>query len=446
MSDEKELSCEIDSILKKASEEILNKQSGHCFTVENIEPNFNEDYSPYVKKDLEEFINFDMLGEESDNLESFSNILTSTNHEDLTGDRSVLKILLDPGIGQVVPENYIVFLHYIAYISNLHEPFDVTYLQGKRPKRFTLGNYELLPGLEIGVKTMRIGENARFIVSPELAYREMGCPPRIPPNATILFDVHLVSYLSPENSLLYDKDSRDPERFNISMVQVKKIHKEGNELFKLRNIERAIFKYEKAIELLHLTGCNSDDEEVEIMKYLNKLYTNLSLCYLKQCAFNKVCRMGIEAMKYSERFSKFSTKLFFNWGKALRLLKDFSEANNKLKKALKLEPKNVSILDEIKMLEKDREFNKNIHSFTFLDQKYQEDENVRWPPSFWEVFHTRLSEFVNGDDDILTVNLNNNLDDIELVKRKVSTYNLKWHIIQKAGVESKSIAIQKIEE
>jgi hypothetical protein len=97
MSDEKELSCEIDSILKKASEEILNKQSGHCFTVENIEPNFNEDYSPYVKKDLEEFINFDMLGEESDNLESFSNILTSTNHEDLTGDRSVLKILLDPG-------------------------------------------------------------------------------------------------------------------------------------------------------------------------------------------------------------------------------------------------------------------------------------------------------------------------------------------------------------
>lgn len=96
MSDEKK-SCEIDSILKKASEEILNNQTGHCFTVENTESNFNEDFSLYDKKDLEEFINFDMLGEESDNLESFSNILTSTNHEDLTGDRSVLKILLDPG-------------------------------------------------------------------------------------------------------------------------------------------------------------------------------------------------------------------------------------------------------------------------------------------------------------------------------------------------------------
>lgn len=345
------------------------------------------------------------------------------------------------GIGQIVPENYIVFIHYIAYISNLHEPFDVTYLQGKRPKRFTLGNDELLPGLEIGVKTMRIGENARFIIKPKLAYREMGCPPRIPPNATILFDVHLVSYLSPENSISYDKDSRDPERFNLNIVRVKKFHIEGNEQFKLKNIERAISKYEKAIELLHMTGCSSDNEEVEMMKYLNKLYTNLSLCYLKQCAFNKVCRMGLEAMKYSERFSKFSTKLLFNWGKALRLLKDFSEANNKLNKALKLEPQNVTILDEIKMLKKDRVFNRNVLSFTFLDQKDQ--ENVRWPPAFWEVFHTRLSEFVDGDDDILTVDLNNNLDDIELVKRKISAYNLKWHMVQKAGVESKCIAIQK---
>jgi len=98
------------------------------------------------------------------------------------------------GIGQVIPENYVVLIHYIAYIiSNLQEPFDVTYLQGRRPKRFTLGNGELIPGLEIGIKTMTTGENARFIIKPELAYRELSCPPRIPPNATILFDVHLVT-------------------------------------------------------------------------------------------------------------------------------------------------------------------------------------------------------------------------------------------------------------
>lgn len=346
------------------------------------------------------------------------------------------------GIGQIVPEDSIVFLHYLGYISNIHEPFDVTYLQGRRPKRFTLSNYELLPGLEIGVKTMRTGENARFIISPELAFREMGCPPRIPPNATVLFDVHLVSYLSPENSISYDRDSRDPERFNKNIVQVKKLHFEGNEQFKLKIVEKAIFKYEKAIELLHLAGCNSDSEEVEMMKYLNKLYTNLSLCYLKKCAFNKVCRVSIEAMKYSERFSKFSTKLFFNWGKALRLLKDFSEANVKLNKALKLEPQNVTILNEIEILEKDKEFNRNVELFTFFDQK--DDGNVRWPPEFWKVFDSRLSEFVNGDDNVLTVNLNGNLDDFELIKRRISTYDLEWHLIEKAGVKTNCITIKKV--
>jgi len=51
----------------------------------------------YNNNELAEFINFDMLGEEGDGLEAFSHLITSTNHEDLTGDRKVLKILLDSG-------------------------------------------------------------------------------------------------------------------------------------------------------------------------------------------------------------------------------------------------------------------------------------------------------------------------------------------------------------
>lgn len=319
----------------------------------------------------------------------------------------------------------------------------MTYLQGKRPKRFTLGVGELIPGLEIGVKTMTIGENARFIIKPKLAYRELGCPPRIPPNATILFDVHLVSYFSPENWLFLDKENRDPDRFQKVLVQVKKLHTEGNEQYKSRDIEKAINKYNKALELLHLSGTNSDDEDIEMMKYLNRLYTNLSVCYLKRCAFAKVCRMGLEAMKYSERFSKLSVKLHYNWGKALRLLKSFTEARNKLKKALKLEPHNMTIENELKKLEKDKEFNINVKSFAFEDNT---DNNECLPPEFWELFNTRLTEFIDGDDDVLTITLNNNPENIEMVKSKASLYGLKTYNITKAGVETNCIAIQKTEE
>lgn len=323
----------------------------------------------------------------------------------------------------------------------MHEPFDVTYVNGKRPQRFTLGNDELLPGLEIGVKTMRIGENARFIIKPELAYREMGCPPRIPPNATIIFDVNLVSYLSPDKNLCFDKENLDPERFKKNLVKVKKFHLEGNEQFKMKNFEKAIVIYNKGIELLHVTGTNSDEEEVEMMKYLNKLYTNLSLCYLKCCAFNKVCRMGIEAMKYSDRFSKFNAKLFFNWGKALRLLKDFSESKIKLQKALKIEPHNITIQDEICKLENDREFNNNVEHFTFEED--QNNDNEHLPMAFWEVFDKKLLEFISSDDDVLTVTLNKCPDDIQLAKHKTSSLELKCHIVTKAGVETNCLAITK---
>lgn len=93
-------------ILKTASEEILKKQDGYCFTVDNgPEGNVDEMFS-YNEADVAEFINFDMIGEEDDNLESFSHLITNTNHEDLTGDRKVLKILLNEGKNKFFKKNF----------------------------------------------------------------------------------------------------------------------------------------------------------------------------------------------------------------------------------------------------------------------------------------------------------------------------------------------------
>ena len=43
---------------------------------------------------------------------------------------------------------------------------------------------ETLPGLYIGISTMRKGEKSQFLLSPKYGFLEMGCPPRVPPAAT----------------------------------------------------------------------------------------------------------------------------------------------------------------------------------------------------------------------------------------------------------------------
>lgn len=48
-----------------------------------------------------------------------------------------------------------------------------------------------IPGLAEGIQLMNEGATYKFFVPPELAYGPQGAPPRIPPNAVLVFDVTL---------------------------------------------------------------------------------------------------------------------------------------------------------------------------------------------------------------------------------------------------------------
>ena len=57
---------------------------------------------------------------------------------------------------------------------------------------FTLGTGAVIKGWDQGVVGMKIGGQRRLIIPPELAYGSSGSGP-IPPNATIMFEIRLIS-------------------------------------------------------------------------------------------------------------------------------------------------------------------------------------------------------------------------------------------------------------
>jgi FKBP-type peptidyl-prolyl cis-trans isomerase FkpA len=84
-----------------------------------------------------------------------------------------------------------VTVHYTGWLTD-GSKFDSS-VDRDDPFAFVLGTAQVIRGWDEGVATLKVGDKVRLTIPPEMAYGSEGYPGAIPPNATLIFEVELLS-------------------------------------------------------------------------------------------------------------------------------------------------------------------------------------------------------------------------------------------------------------
>ena len=110
---------------------------------------------------------------------------------------------LKVGGGETVPRGASVSVQYSGWLSD-GKLFDTSRQRGQTLCAILDPNAQggqgdctpVIPGWDEGVPGMKVGGRRKLIIPPALGYGSQGAPPTIPPNATLVFTVEVVSIVA----------------------------------------------------------------------------------------------------------------------------------------------------------------------------------------------------------------------------------------------------------
>ena len=101
-------------------------------------------------------------------------------------------IIHKEGNGQAPSVGQTVSVHYTGILEDGTQ-FDSSHDRG-RPFSFPLGQGKVIKGWDEALALMSKGEKRTLIIPPDIGYGEQGAGGRIPPNATLIFEVELIDF------------------------------------------------------------------------------------------------------------------------------------------------------------------------------------------------------------------------------------------------------------
>ena len=207
---------------------------------------------------------------------------TAADEDDLTsGAGGVYRRLLRPGREgeSVPPAGSDVTVHYEGWLVSDGQKFDSS-RDREEPFTFKLGVGQVIEGWDLAVASMRPGEVGVFTVRADYAYGWEGKPPKIPVDATLRFEIELISWKAATKPV---GDMSVKEKRAHGLAQ----REEGTKFLRGQQFEEAIPLFEAGVESLgalhSLMQMGRPDPAVlqEVAEALRSCLLNLSQCHLK---------------------------------------------------------------------------------------------------------------------------------------------------------------------
>ncbi|OWK03653.1 FKBP4, partial [Cervus elaphus hippelaphus] len=140
-----------------------------------------------------------------------------------------------------------VFVHYTGWLLD-GTKFDSS-LDRKDRFSFDLGKGEVIKAWDVAVATMKVGEVCHITCKPEYAYGSAGSPPKIPPNATLVFEVSV-------------QPQRARQRANLSLAALQPFLLPGDNVAKAEGLPSGEGRH--AVRITHCYCQRTLSEQVSV--------------------------------------------------------------------------------------------------------------------------------------------------------------------------------------